>query len=95
MTSEERARRRRWGMRRSRLLDRRRGPTEELTRPRDRLGALAAGEQAAVPDAMEARWQDVEEKPADELVDVERHRRVAAAASILQSLTLNVTLRSR
>ena len=29
-------------------------PTQELARPRDRLGAIAAGEQAVVPDAMEA-----------------------------------------
>jgi hypothetical protein len=35
------------------LLGRKRGQTQELTRLRDRLGAIAAGEQTVVADAME------------------------------------------
>jgi hypothetical protein len=63
-----------------RLLGHRRGQTQELARLRDRLGAIAAGEQAVVADAMEAFGQHVDEKPADELADIERHRRVPAGA---------------
>src|SRR5450631_4912857 len=63
-----------------RFLGHRRGQTQEFARPRDRLGAVHAGEQAVVANAMEAFWQHVDEKPADELADVERHRRVAAWA---------------
>jgi hypothetical protein len=61
-----------------RLFGRRRGQVQELARRRDRLGAIAAGEQAIVADAMEALGQDVDEEAADELADVERHRGVAA-----------------
>ena len=52
--------------------------TTEFARPRDCLGAIAAGEQAIVADAMGALGQHVDEKPADELADVERHRRIPA-----------------
>ena len=45
---------------------------------RDCLDAIAGGEQAVVADAMEALGQYVDEEPADELADVERHRRVPA-----------------
>jgi len=38
----------------------------------DRFGAIGAGEQAVVADAVEALGQDVDEKPADELVDSQR-----------------------
>src|SRR5712671_6697345 len=41
---------------------------------------FALGEQAVVADAMEALGQHVDEKPADELANVERHRRIAAGA---------------
>jgi hypothetical protein len=42
-----------------RLLGRRPRQTQELARPYDRLGAIGAGEQAVVPDAMEALGQYV------------------------------------
>ena len=45
---------------------RRRG--EQLASVRDVCGAVAAGEQAIVPDAMEALWQHVDQEAADELV---------------------------
>ena len=41
---------------------------EQLAGARDVVGALAAGEQAIVADAMEACGQLVHEKAADELV---------------------------
>ena len=37
------------------------------------VGAMAVGEQAAVTDAMEAGWEDVEQEAAHELADVETH----------------------
>ena len=46
------------------LLGHRRGQAQELARPGDHLGAMATGEQAGVPDAMEALGQDVDEDPA-------------------------------
>jgi len=39
-----------------RLFGHRRGQTQELARSRDRLGAVRAGEQAVVADAMESPW---------------------------------------
>jgi hypothetical protein len=63
-----------------RLLGHRRGQTQELARPRDRLGAVGAGEQAIVADAMEALGQHVDEEAADELACIERHRRIPAGA---------------
>jgi hypothetical protein len=45
---------------------------------RDGFGAIAAGEQAVVADAVEAFGQDVDEEAADELIDVGRHRGVSA-----------------
>jgi len=59
---------------------RRRCQSQEFAHSRDRLGAVRAGEQAVVADAMEAFRQHVDEEPADELADVERHRRVSAGA---------------
>ena len=47
---------------------------QELTHVLDRFGAIAAGEQAVVADAVEALGQNVDEEAADELIDVERHR---------------------
>jgi hypothetical protein len=55
-------------------------PAPEFARSRDRLGTVRAGEQAVVADAMEALGQNVNEKPADELADIEYHRRVQAGA---------------
>ena len=52
---------------------------EQLAGARDVVGALAAGEQAIVADAMEACGQHVHEKAADELVCGERHHLVALA----------------
>src|SRR5205807_8948229 len=46
---------------------------EQLTRPRDVVGASAIGEEAIVTDAVEAARQDVDQEAADELVDGERH----------------------
>src|SRR5713226_3753465 len=71
-----------------RFLGHRCGQTQELARPRNRLGAIAAGEQAVVADAMEALGQYVDEKAADELADVERHRRIPAGA--LDPVVLNL-----
>ena len=45
---------------------------EQLAGAGDVVGALAAGEQAIVADAMEACGQHVHEKAADELVGGER-----------------------
>src|SRR5216684_2101797 len=63
-----------------RLFGRRRCQSQELARSRDRLGAVRAGEQAIVADAMEALGQHVDEEPTDELAGVERHRRISAGA---------------
>ena len=54
-----------------RRFGRRRCQSQQFTRSRDRLGAVRAGEQAIVADAMEAAWQNVDQEPADELADVE------------------------
>ena len=54
----ERLRRRRIGL--GRLLGLGRGQAQQLARPRDGLGAIAAGEQAVVADAVEALGQDVD-----------------------------------
>src|SRR5215470_2701028 len=53
---------------------------KQLSRPRDVLAPLAAGEQAVVADAVEAVWQDVDEEATDELVGIECHRLVSIAA---------------
>ena len=46
------------------LFGRRRCQSQKFTRSRDRLGAIAAGEQAVVANAMEALGQNVDQKPA-------------------------------
>jgi hypothetical protein len=51
----------------ARLLDRRRGQVQELTHGLHRFGAIGAGEQAIVTDAMETLGEDVGEEAADEL----------------------------
>ncbi len=48
--------------------------------PREVGLAGGAGEQAVVPDAMEAARQDMEQEPADELVGGERHDLLAVRA---------------
>ena len=55
------------------------GQREQLAGARDVVGALAAGEQAIVADAMEACGQHVHEKAANELIWRERHALVARA----------------
>src|SRR5215813_14523617 len=54
------------------------GEVQELAHVLDGFGAIAAGENAVVADAVEALGQDVDEEAADELADVEPHRSVAA-----------------
>jgi hypothetical protein len=49
------------------------GHGEELSALREPVGSVTIGEEAVVADAMEARWQDVQEKPADELRRLEGH----------------------
>src|SRR5215468_7002659 len=61
-----------------RSIGRGRGAVQELAHVLDGFGAIAAGEQAVVADAVEALGQDVDEEAADELADVERHGGVAA-----------------
>ena len=50
---------------------------EQFASTRDILGTLAAGEQAVVADAMEARGQYVHQEPADELAGRKRHHLVS------------------
>src|ERR1700674_51582 len=47
--------------------------TEQLTRPREFLGARAVGEEAVMADAMEPARQHVGQEAADELVGCECH----------------------
>lgn len=47
------------------------------------FGAPANGEEAVVADAMEAVWQDMEQKAADELSGVEGHELGLAVAPII------------
>ena len=47
------------------------------------LGAIPAGEETVVPDAVEAVGQDVQQEPSDELVRGETHDAAAAAAAII------------
>ena len=61
-----------------RSLGRGRGAVQELAHMLDGFGAIAAGEQTVVADAVEALGQDVDEETADELACVKRHRSVAA-----------------
>src|ERR1700738_663562 len=51
-----------------------------MARPRDVVGARAAGEQAVVTDAVEALRQDVDQEATDELAGGERHELLARAA---------------
>ena len=53
---------------------------EQLSHPRQVLGAGAVGEEALMADAMETLRQDVEEEAADELVGIERHDLLPVAA---------------
>jgi hypothetical protein len=53
---------------------------EQLAGAGNVLGALAAGEQAIIADAVEACGQHVHEKAADERVGGERHHLVALGA---------------
>src|SRR6516164_9324024 len=62
------------------LLGRRWGQVQEFTHGFHRFGAIGAGEQAVVADAVETLGEDVAEEAADELADVERRGRVAAGS---------------
>ena len=66
------------------IYDVRRG-REQAAGEREAGLAGAAGEQAVVPDAMEATRQDVEQEAADELVGGERHDLlpIGAAATVV------------
>jgi len=63
-----------------RLVRGRRGSVEELARTSDARPSRTAGEQAVMPDAVEATRQDMEQETADELVDRERHDLLPIAA---------------
>src|SRR5262249_21419863 len=67
-------RRRWWGELRCR--------SDELASASEFVGALGAaiGEQAIVPDSVEALGQDVQEEPANEIAGLERHGCVALGA---------------
>ena len=52
---------------------------EQLADTRDVVGAGWAGQQAIVTDAVEALWQHMHQKAADELVGIERHHPVSLA----------------
>ena len=54
--------------------------SEQFASVRDVGGAVGAGEQAVMADAMEALWQYVHEEAANELVGRERHRLVAVGS---------------
>jgi hypothetical protein len=49
------------------------GYCEQLADTCDIAGTGLAREEAVVADAVEARWQDVHQEAADELVGIERH----------------------
>src|SRR5712664_722700 len=50
---------------------------EQLTDACNILGTGWAGQQAVVTDAVKARWQDMHQEAADELVGIERHHSVS------------------
>src|SRR5438128_5377920 len=49
----------------------------------DVVGAVAIGEEAIVADTMEAVWQSVQQKAADELIGIECHHLGDAALSVV------------
>ena len=53
---------------------------EQLAHAGDVVGASAFGEQAVVPDAVQALWQHVDEEAADKLLGGERHLLISIAA---------------
>ena len=66
-----------------RFVRRRRGDRERLTTLGELAGAAARGEEAEVADADEALRQDVQQKAAQEFVDVERERADLTAVPIV------------
>ena len=54
------------------------GDAEQLACACNSLAAMAVGEEAIVPDAVEALRKHVDQEPPDELVRVQRHRLPAA-----------------
>src|SRR5215831_13599469 len=71
--------------------------SDQLASAGELLGArvTAIGEQAVVPDAVEALGQHVHEEPANELARLQRHGCVAVRAFEAVVLYLNVTPRRR
>src|SRR6516164_5518885 len=59
---------------------RRRRQVQEFTHDLNCFGAIAAGEQSVLADAVDTLGEDVAEEATDELADVERHCRVAAGS---------------
>lgn len=61
------------------------GDLEQLAGERDIVLVRATCEQAVMPDAVEAGWQDMEQEAADELVGAEGHDLlpVTATAAII------------
>jgi hypothetical protein len=55
-----------------------RGTASSIADTCDIAGAGLAGEKAVVAHAVEARWQDMHQEAADELVGVERHQLVVS-----------------
>src|SRR5262249_27990301 len=68
-----------WGLRALGLLYGR-GNRQQLSQLSDIVCAGAIGEEAVMADAVQALGQDVHQEPANELVGIERHRRVAAGS---------------
>src|SRR5258708_40248618 len=58
-------------------IDRDERHCEQLAGTSDILGAVLAGEQTVVADAMKALRQDMDQEAADELVGIERHHLVS------------------
>src|SRR5882672_4740935 len=58
-------------------IDRDERHCEQLTDACNILGTGWAGQQAVVTDAVKARWQDMHQEAADELVGIERHHPVS------------------
>jgi hypothetical protein len=56
---------------------------QQVAAPGEPCGAMSVGHEAEVPDAVEARWQDVKQKPAHELARIEGHDFGASLAAVV------------
>ncbi len=56
---------------------------EQVAASGEPCGAMTVGHEAEVPDAVEARWQDMEQKPAHELSRIEGHDLGATLAAVV------------